>query len=148
MRATATGMVRAFLEDGTGCNAVAGKGAVVAGRPLSPWGRTARRESLVALSGYPPRWLGWYQYRALGAAALDLCAVAAGVVDAYLDCSWDAHGPWDYLGGVLVCREAGALVVDAQDRDLLTLEYTDRRTPVAAGTPSLLTAALAARRSL
>ena len=32
----------------------------------------------VGLSGYPPRSLGWGQYRALGAAALDLCAVADG----------------------------------------------------------------------
>jgi fructose-1,6-bisphosphatase/inositol monophosphatase family enzyme len=105
-------------------------------------------ESLVALSGFPRAYLGWYQFRALGAAALDLCAVAAGVVDAYIDCSWNAHGPWDYLGGMLVCREAGAFVVDAEDRDLVTLEYTDRRTPVAAGTEALLTEAVAARRTL
>ncbi len=71
--------------------------------------RRPSRESLVALSGFPGQWLGWYQYRALGAAALDLCAVASGVVDAYIDCSWDAHGPWDYLGGMLVCTEAGGV---------------------------------------
>ena len=35
-------------------------------------------EAIVAFSGYPPRYLGWSQYRALGAAALDLCAVAEG----------------------------------------------------------------------
>jgi fructose-1,6-bisphosphatase/inositol monophosphatase family enzyme len=105
-------------------------------------------QSLVALSGYPRQYLGWYQFRALGAAALDLCAVAAGVVDAYIDCSWNAHGPWDYLGGMLVCREAGALVVDAEGRDLVMLEHTARRTPVAAGTQSLLDEAVAARRTL
>ncbi len=37
--------------------------------------------------GWPPSHLGWDQYRALGAAALDLCAVASGVLDAYVDCS-------------------------------------------------------------
>ncbi len=42
--------------------------------------------------GIRANYLGWYQFRALGAAALDLCAVAAGVVDAYIDCSWNAHG--------------------------------------------------------
>ena len=115
---------------------------------LTPSDRSALNESLVALSGYPRQYLGWYQFRALGAAALDLCAVAGGVVDAYIDCSWNAHGPWDYLGGMLVCREAGAFVADADGRDLLTLEYTDRRTPVAAGTAALLDEALAARRSL
>ena len=63
---------------------------------------------MVGLSGYPPRRLGWKQFRALGAIALDLCAVAGGRLDAYVDCSPSAHGPWDYLGGLLVCREAGA----------------------------------------
>jgi fructose-1,6-bisphosphatase/inositol monophosphatase family enzyme len=65
-----------------------------------------------------------------------------------MDCSWNAHGPWDYLGGMLVCTEAGALVADAHGRDLVTLEYTDRRTPVAAGTAELLEDALVARRTL
>ena len=130
-----------------------GAGATVADAaavdmPLMPSTRSAMNESLVALSGYPRRYLGWYQYRALGAAALDLCAVASGVVDAYLDCSWNAHGPWDYLGGMLVCSEAGAVVADAHGRDLVTLEYTERRTPVAAGTQALLDELLVARHTL
>ena len=95
----------------------------------------------------PPGWLGWKQYRALGAAALDLCAVAAGLVDAYLDCSKSAHGPWDYLGGLLVCTEAGAVVADAEGRELVCLDHDARRTPVAAATPALLDEALAARRT-
>jgi fructose-1,6-bisphosphatase/inositol monophosphatase family enzyme len=136
------------LANGTTFRAERGAGASADDRPLTPSARTAMNESLVALSGFPRAYLGWYQFRALGAAALDLCAVAAGVVDAYIDCSWNAHGPWDYLGGMLVCREAGAFVVDAEDRDLVTLEYTDRRTPVAAGTEALLTEAVAARRTL
>lgn len=136
------------LASGTTFRAERGAGATVDGAPLTPSRKTALNSSLVALSGYPREYLGWYQFRALGAAALDLCAVAAGVVDAYIDCSWNAHGPWDYLGGVLVCQEAGALVVDAEDRDLVTLEYTDRRTPVAAGTRGLLDDAVAARRTL
>jgi fructose-1,6-bisphosphatase/inositol monophosphatase family enzyme len=93
---------------------------------------------MVALSGFPPQYLGWSQYRALGAAALDLCAVAEGVVDGYIDCSVDAHGPWDYLGGALVCTEAGAVVADALGRDLCVLEPDARRSPVAAATPELL----------
>ncbi len=136
------------LVDGTAFKAERGAGATANDAPLTPSTRVALNESLVALSGYPRAYLGWYQFRALGAAALDLCAVAAGVVDAYIDCSWNAHGPWDYLGGVLVCREAGAYVVDANDRDLVTLEYTDRRTPVAAGTELLAQEAVAARRTL
>ncbi len=95
-------------------------------------------ESFVALSGYPPRHLGWRQYRSLGAAALDLCAVAAGVFDAFLDCGVDAHGAWDYLGGLLVCSEAGASAADARGRDLVVRTEDERRTPVAATGPALL----------
>ncbi len=136
------------LVSGERFQAVRGGGATRNGQPLHPTPSTALRESLVALSGFPQRWLGWNQFRALGACALDLCAVAGGVVDGYLDCSWNAHGSWDYLGGLLVCHEAGAFVVDAEGRDLVTLEHEERRTPIAAATPELLDEMVAARRSV
>ena len=123
---------------GTTFEAVRGGGAWCDGRPLRPTGAASLGGALVGLSGYPRRHLGWRQYRALGAAALDLCAVAAGVLDAYVDCSGNAHGPWDYLGGMLVCREAGAAVVDADGRDLVARAHGDRRTLLAAATPALL----------
>ena len=85
--------------------------------------------------------------RALGAAALDLCTVGAGRLDAYLDFRWNAHGPWDYLAGMLVCQEAGASVVDAFGRELVCLEHADRRTPLAAATPELLAELVALRTS-
>jgi fructose-1,6-bisphosphatase/inositol monophosphatase family enzyme len=68
-------------------------------------------------------------------------------LDAYVDCSIDAHGVWDYAGGLLVCSEAGAVVVDVDDRDLLVLDPVARRTPVAAATPELLREVLHRRRS-
>jgi fructose-1,6-bisphosphatase/inositol monophosphatase family enzyme len=126
--------------------AVRGGGARVDGVALHPSGAVHLGESIVGLSGYPPRHLGWKQLRALGAVALDLCAVAGGRLDAYIDCSPSAHGAWDYLGGALVCQEAGAHVVDALGRSLLTLEHAERRTPVAAATPELLDVVVAARR--
>ena len=45
--------------------------------------------------------------RRQGSCALDLCAVAAGQVDAYVE-----EGPhtWDYAAGGLVARESGAIV--------------------------------------
>lgn len=128
-------------------SAVRDKGASAGDRPVKPSAATTMGRSIVGLSGMPPRWLGWKQYRALGAAALDLCAVAGGLIDAYIDCSRSAHGPWDYLGGLLVCMEAGAVVADAEGRDLVVLDHEARRTPVAAATPALLEEALAARRS-
>jgi len=124
-----------------------GGGATRNGVAITPTGRTELRESLVGLSGYPPHYFGWRQFRALGAAALDLCAVASGVLDGYVDCSQDAHGAWDYLGGMLVCQEAGASVVDADGRDLVVLEHDARRTPLAAATPALLDELIAARAS-
>jgi myo-inositol-1(or 4)-monophosphatase len=127
--------------------AVRGGGARVDGRPLRPSGCTDLATAIVGLSGYPPVSLGWLQYRALGAVALDLCAVAGGVLDAYVDCSPSAHGVWDHLAGALVCAEAGAYAVDAFGRPLDDLDHRARRTPVAAATPELLEAALEARRS-
>jgi myo-inositol-1(or 4)-monophosphatase len=126
--------------------ALRGGGARVDGRPLHPTSCTSLAEAVLGLSGYPPHWFGWKQFRAMGAAALDLCAVAGGRFDAYVDCSPSAHGSWDYLGGMLVCQEAGAVVVDAFDRPLATIEHAARRTPIAAATPELLEAAVAARR--
>lgn len=126
--------------------ATRGGGARVDGDALRPSPTTDLDQALVGLSGYPPRWFGWKQFRALGAIALDLCAVAGGRLDAYVDCSPSAHGPWDYLGGLLVCREAGALVADAFGRDLVTVDHAARFTPVAAGTPELMAQVVAARR--
>jgi myo-inositol-1(or 4)-monophosphatase len=133
------------LVSGEHYEAVRGEGATRDGVALGPSGATVLGESVVGLSGYPPHHLGWRQFRALGAVALDLCAVAAGTLDGYVDCSRDAHGSWDYLGGLLVCREAGASVVDADGRDLVVLDHDARRTPVAAATPELLAELVAAR---
>lgn len=127
--------------------ALRGGGARRDGVPLHPSTTTEIDDALVGLSGYAWKYLGWKQYRVLGAAALDLCAVAAGTIDGYVDCSWNAHGPWDYLGGLLVCREAGAHVVDATGRDLVVVEHEARRTPIAAATPELLAALVEARSS-
>lgn len=138
----------ANLADGRRYEAVRGAGATCDGVPLAPSAATHLHRSIVGMSGYPSQYLGWKQYRALGAAALDLCAVADGTLDGYLDCSWDAHGVWDYLAGVLICTEAGAVVTDAKGRDLLTLDPAERRTPVAAATSELHAELVTARRSL
>ena len=47
----------------------------------------------------------------------------------------------------IVQGEAGAAVVDALGRDLVVLDRAARRTPVAAATPALLEALLAARQA-
>ncbi|MGL5952260.1 MAG: inositol-1-monophosphatase [Providencia rustigianii] len=48
-------------------------------------------------------------FRRSGSAALDLCYVAAGRVDAYFEIGLK---PWDFLGGELIMREAGGIMTD------------------------------------
>jgi len=57
--------------------------------------------------------------RRSGSAAIDLCHVACGRVDAYVE---DALNAWDVAAGVLICREAGARVTHA---------HLDRSRPLA-----------------
>src|SRR5262249_38778429 len=124
---------------GTRFAATRGGGATVDGQPTRPLQPVELNHAFVGVSGLPDHWLGWRQYRALGAAALDMCAVAAGVLDAFIDCTpKPAHGPWDYLGALLICHEAGASVVDRYGEDLVVLEHGARRTPIAASSEALL----------
>jgi len=124
--------------------AVRGGGARKDGRPIQPSKCEVLREAIVGFSGYPERYLGWSQYRSLGAAALDLCAVAEGVLDGYAAVGGSQLGSWDYLGGMLVCTEAGAVVTESEGRDLVTLDHAERRTPVAGSTAALVEALRAA----
>ena len=119
--------------------ATRGGGARLDGRPIRPTGATDLAHAIVAFNGLPSRHWGWEQYRAFGAGALDLCAVACGRVDGYVDATSGNHGPWDYMAGLLICTEAGAVVTDAQGRELVVLEHEARRTPVAAATLELHT---------
>lgn len=131
------------LASGERYSAIRGAGAQRDGRAIRASTVRGLSDAVIGLSGYPDRHLRWRQFRALGAAALDLCAVADGRLDGFVDC--DSHGPWDYLGGMLVCREAGALVIDAAGRDLTTSDPLARRTLLAAGNESLLADLRAAR---
>ena len=141
-----SGMLVGYVANGaTGVRytAIRGEGAWVDGRALQPSATTALDRSVIAITGLPARRIPWRQFRALGSSALSLCDVAAGNIDGFLDCIPDQHRPWDYLGGLLVCREAGATVVDALGRDLVIAEEDGCRRLVGAGTPELLDALLA-----
>jgi len=101
-------------------SAAAGAGATCDGRPLRVSGATDLSLSLLGtgfsyraerrvrqvrmVSGLLPH---VRDVRRAGAASLDLCAVAAGWVDAYLE-----HGTnwWDWAAAALIAQEAGALV--------------------------------------
>ena len=120
--------------------AVRGGGAERDGVSIRP-ARTERVEdAVVAISGMPEQILPWKQFRALGSAALALCDVASGRLDAMVDALPDRHGPWDYLGGLLICTEAGATVRDVHHRPLAVTEWEARRQLIAGATPALVEA--------
>lgn len=125
--------------------ATRGGGAFVDGRRLQVSGCTDVAAAIIGLNGIPPVDFGQRQSRMLGAAALDISLVAAGSLDAYVDCVDEAHGVWDYLAATLICREAGGTVIDAFGRTLEVLDHAARRTPVAAASADLA-AVLAQRR--
>jgi myo-inositol-1(or 4)-monophosphatase len=100
--------------------AVRGRGATLDGRPLRCTAVTDLSQALVATGfGYDARRRAAQaallpsllpavrDLRRLGSGALDLCAVAAGRVDAYYE---QGLSPWDGIAGTLVAREAGARV--------------------------------------
>jgi fructose-1,6-bisphosphatase/inositol monophosphatase family enzyme len=124
-------------------------GAFRNGVAIAPSGCADVARSIIGLNGLPPQPLGYQQSRVYGAVALDLCMVACGVLDGFVDCDdrgAGAHGVWDYLASLLICKEAGAHVVDLHGRELVHLVHDERRTPLAAATPALLESLLAARR--
>ena len=103
-----------------------GHGAKRNGRPIHV-SKTRGLKSALLVSGFPYDWKlkiralkAWGAFvrraqaiRRLGSAALDLCMVADGRLDGY----WErALGPWDLAAGVLIAREAGAVVTDLKGR--------------------------------
>lgn len=134
------GMLAAVVKNqatGDIYTAIRGGGAKLNSLPIQPTATTTLAESIIAISGLPERHLGWQQFRAYGACALDMCAVAAGIFDGFADMSQDAHGVWDYLGAALICKEAGVSVTDRYQRELVIRDPEIYRTPVAAATPEL-----------
>jgi myo-inositol-1(or 4)-monophosphatase len=127
---------------GSSTTSVRGKGAWRDGRPIRASSVRRIDEAVIAISSLPPRVLPWRQFRAMGSAALALCDVAAGGFDGYVDAG-RYHAPWDYLAGVLACREAGAQVVDASRMPLDVVDFNARRQLIAGATDELMRALLA-----
>lgn len=124
------------LATDTTWRAVRGEGATRDGTAIAVSSAETAPTSVVLVNGYPPHHFGWRQFRALGATALDLCLVADGGADGYVDLS-GALGVWDYLGAMLILEEAGG-VIAARSGGLMTLEHSARRSILAAASPMLL----------
>lgn len=54
-------------------------------------------------------------FRRMGAAVLDLCAVASGKLDAFFECELS---PWDYAAGSLLITEAGGTISTLEGQPL------------------------------
>lgn len=135
------------LATGTRYWAERGGGAWSDGVRLQGSGCDRLGEAVIGMNGLPPSPIGSAQSRVLGAVALDLCAVAAGVLDGYVDCVVEAHGVWDHAAATLICGEAGVPVVDLWGRELVVLDHAARRTPIAGATGAVLDALLTSRRA-
>ena len=116
--------------------ATQGGGAFHNGNQMHPSSCSTLKEAVVGVSGLASFRPQWAQFRALGAAALDICLVAQGVLDGWVD--FHSHGVWDYLASILICQEAGVATSEHLDRELLVTQYDQKRTPIVAATPALL----------
>jgi myo-inositol-1(or 4)-monophosphatase len=117
--------------------AARGAGATRNGDVITVNDTESMAESIVAFSGYPDRHLGWSQYRALGAASLEICLVADGSLDVFGVAQHSTLNPWDYLAGLLILEEAGGVVGDYLGEDLVISQMAVRH-PIFCATPTLL----------
>ncbi len=106
-----------------------GEGAFLNGAPVQASGVRRLSSALVAVGTAP----GHREYaegtfarmrrvfdhcqdiRRMGAASLELCAVACGRLDGFFE---ECLQPWDYAAGMLVASEAGGMVTDRHGQPL------------------------------
>ncbi len=107
-----------------------GDGAWKNGRPISVSGAVSLRQALVG-TGFPfkkpdlvPRYVQQLGrvlrasggVRRTGSAAMDLCYLAEGILDAF----WEEEylSPWDVAAGLVILREAGGVAARLDGRDI------------------------------
>jgi myo-inositol-1(or 4)-monophosphatase len=98
-----------------------GEGAFLDGRRIKV---SSRKKPVISLSAYKafiPKSLlhiqSRYIIRTFGAAALELCFVASGRLDAMIDIRGFLRG-FDVAAGILIVREAGGICTDENGREL------------------------------
>jgi myo-inositol-1(or 4)-monophosphatase len=131
--------VGSVVDHGSGrrFHAIREEGSWKDGDPIGPSKCASIEQAVVGIAGPLLNGAQPWQYRALGSASLEFCLVAEGSLDAFVL----GHGvflhPWDYLAGLLICREAGAAVSEASGRDPWVAVDSLLR-PLAAGPADLM----------
>jgi myo-inositol-1(or 4)-monophosphatase len=97
------------------------------GAAIHPSSVATLRGAIVSFSGLPSRRGGWAQFRALGSASLELCAVADGSLDGFAVVAGSRLSPWDYLGGLHLLRAAGGEIEELDGNELVVADRTGRR---------------------
>ena len=113
-----------------------GSGAEKNGKKILVSGVRDIGDAIVVLNDLPTKHFGWRQYRSLGSAALDLCKVADGSFDAFVDMG-EGLALWDYAGAALICEEAGAKITDSRSNPISYALSTGRSQLVCAGSDEL-----------
>ena len=113
-----------------------GSGAEKNGKKILVSGVRDIGDAVVVLNDLPTKHFGWRQYRSLGSAALDLCKVADGSFDAFVDMG-EGLALWDYAGAALICDEAGAKITDLGSNPISYALSTGRSQLVCAGSDEL-----------
>jgi fructose-1,6-bisphosphatase/inositol monophosphatase family enzyme len=125
------------LSTGRRYTAVRGTGARANGRRLKP----SRPDGIALIAtGDPCPYLERFPSgdappiytRLSGASAHDLCLVADGTYDGYVDCV-NTQSLWDYLAASLVLVEAGGALVERNGVDLADIDNPGPRRLIAAG---------------
>lgn len=110
-------------------HAVKGQGAYVNERKLERKNSLLLRESVISTTMFwehvetqnalHPSIIELYKktraMRMLGGAALSLCEIAKGTLDAYVV---PMLSPWDYAGGVIILKEAGGIATNLQGEEV------------------------------
>lgn len=117
-------------------HAVRGQGAFLNGKPIKVSGREAFDTCIIAIGSSPyekekAKWLfpifqkifmHTADFRRSASAALDLCYVAAGRVDGFVESNLK---PWDYAAGSLIIEEAGGAATRWDKKALPFLSNSD-----------------------
>jgi fructose-1,6-bisphosphatase/inositol monophosphatase family enzyme len=122
------------LPTGVVYEAVRSRGATRDGRAISTSGAVAEEGIMVGVNGILTARPPWAQVRTMGAAALEICLVAEGALDAYVQAGGAAIHTWDYLAAMQIVEEAGGCVRSEDGSALVILENEPRRPVVAATT--------------